>query len=175
MKKVVLVVLLLGLVVTAGCGGPKLKAPKAAGGGSLSMAVVVDRGITPDLPAERVKQYQQVGEWMERDLLNVLKKAGYTPRLVAGRNEFRGGEEGYLLTVKIVKYNPGSKAARILVGFGAGSTSLDTRYELYGAKPQPLLAEDHGYGSSIDWFKIIQKLNREMVDAVTKKLSAAAG
>ncbi|WP_432821979.1 DUF4410 domain-containing protein [Trichloromonas sp.] len=171
MKKLMGVLAVLTILVAFGCGGPRLKAPTMVGGGSYSIAVLSDRGITPELGPDRSNQYNQVGEWMEQDLLRTLKKAGYNARLVNSRREFAGGPGEYLLTVRIERYNPGSKAARMLVGFGAGATSLDTHYELYSAKSQPLLAEDHGVGSSIDWYQVVQKLNQQMVDAVSRKLA----
>ncbi len=174
MKKLCGLLAVLTLMVSFGCGGPRIKAPTLADGGSYSIAVLSDRGITPDLGPDRTNQYNQVGEWMERDLLRMLQRAGYSARLVDNRSQFAAGPGEYLLQVRIVRYNPGSKAARMLVGFGAGATSLDTHYELYGASPQPLLAEDHGVGSSIDWTKVIQKLNQQMVDAVSRTLATGA-
>jgi hypothetical protein len=171
MKKLYGLLALLAVMATFGCGGPRIKAPTMANGGSYSIAVLSDRGITPELDADRSNQYNQVGAWMEQDLLRMLKKVGYSARLVDSRGEFAAGPGEYLLTVRMVRYNPGSKAARMLVGFGAGATSLDTHYELYGASSQPLLAEDHGVGSSVDWYQVVQKLNQQMVDAVSRKLA----
>jgi hypothetical protein len=171
MRKIYGVLAVLAILVSFGCGGPRLKAPTLAGGGSYSIAVLSDRGITPELGPDRSNQYNQLGEWMERDLLRMLTRAGYSAHMVNSRREFAAGPGEYLLTVRIVRYNPGSKAARMLVGFGAGATSLDTHYELYGASNRPLLAEDHGVGSSIEWTKVVQKLNQQMVDAVSRKLA----
>lgn len=174
MKKLSGFLAVLVILLSFGCGGPRVKAPTLAGGGSYSIAVLSDRGITPELGPDRSTQYNQVGDWMEQDLLRMLKRAGYTARLVSSRSEFTAGPGDYLLKVRMVRYNPGSKAARMLVGFGAGATSLDTHYELYGASPQPLLAEDHGVGSSIDWYQVVQKLNQQMVDTVSRKLATGA-
>jgi len=172
MKKSRLLLLMtwIGLALL-GCIGPQVKAPTRAGGGSYSIVVLSDRGLTPELDPDRANQYNQLGEWMEQDLLRMLKKAGYAARQIGSRGEFAANAGEYLLTVRIVRYNPGSKAARILVGFGAGATSLDTHYELHGAAAQPLLVEDHGVGSSIEWTKVVQKLNQQMVDAVSRKLA----
>jgi len=175
MKKLVVTLTVVTLMALFGCGGPRLKAPTMANGGSYSIAVLSDRGITPDLDPDRGNQYNQVGAWMEQDLLRTLKRAGYTARMIDTRNEFSAQPGEYLLQVRIVRYNPGSKAARMLVGFGAGATSLDTHYELYGASSNPLLAEDHGVGSSIDWYQVVQKLNQQMVDAVSRKLLEGVG
>jgi len=74
--------------------------------------------------------------------------------------------------VKIIKYNPGSKAARMLVGFGAGSASLDLRFEVYGEGPQPLLVKDHGRGSSRDWQFVCRTLSKDLVKFMGEALKA---
>jgi len=48
---------MLTIMVSFGCGGPRGKAPTLAGGGSYSIAVLSDRGITPDLDPDRSNQY----------------------------------------------------------------------------------------------------------------------
>lgn len=175
MKKVCGILALLTALVAFGCVRPQVKAPTQAGGGNYSIAVLSDRGITPELGPDRTNQYNQIGAWMEQDLLRMLQQAGYSARMVGSRSEFSPRPGEYLLSVRIVRYNPGSKAARMLVGFGAGATSLDTHYELYGSAPQPLLADDHGVGSSIEWTKVVQKLNQQMIDAVSRKLAESGG
>jgi hypothetical protein len=51
----------------------------------------------------------------------MLGRAGYSARQIDSRSEFDPSSGEYLLPVKVIKYNPGSKAARILVGFGKNS------------------------------------------------------
>jgi len=156
-----------------GCPGAKMKAPLTGDGRSYSLAVLYDRGITEDKTRDQVEQLHQLGEWAERDLMWMLRRAGYSARQIADRSEFNPSSGEYLLSVRVIKYNPGSKAARILVGFGAGSCSLDRFYELYGDGPEPLLSRDQGVGSSIDYSAVVQKLNQEMIDDVTRALMAS--
>ena len=165
---------LIGLVVflIAGCVGPKIKAPVAKDGGSYKVAVLYDRGIKDDMTEPQIEQLNQLGKWAERDLLWMMKNAGYQARQIQDQAEFDPASGDYLLSVRVVRYNPGSKAARLIIGFGAGATSLDRSYELYGSASEPLLSKKQGVGSSNDWSAVVQKLNREMIDEISRILAA---
>jgi hypothetical protein len=145
-----------------------LSAGAVFAGGKLS--VVIDRGIESSFTDKQVKNRNQCGEFMEKDLLNVLEIAGIDAELIKSKADYKAGEGTHLLVVRIKEYNPGSAAARIMVGFGAGATSMKTRYELFGSGTTPLVAEDLGLGSSIDWRKVIRKLDEQTVDGVRGKL-----
>lgn len=109
----------------------------------------------------------QMAARLQKDLKNVLtKRGGYDARIFESRNEFRKGEGEYLLHVSLIKYNPGSKAARIIVGFGAGSASLDIHYELISPREKLLLSKDDGCGTSLDWQRIARKLNENILAAI---------
>ena len=123
---------------------------------------------------ERQYQYRvEVGQWMERDLLNMLRRSGYDAALIESKGEFEAREGRYLLTVRIESYNPGSSAARFLVGFGAGAASLDNHYEFYGTAPQPLMIWDDGVGTSEHWTKLPRKLNANTVRKITERLTTS--
>ena len=166
--------LLIGLVISmlAGCVGPKIKAPIAKDGGSYQVAVLYNRGIKDDMTEPQIEQLNQLGKWAERDLLWMMKNAGYQARQIQDQAEFDPTSGEYLLSVRVTRYNPGSKAARIIIGFGAGATSLERSYELYGSSSEPLLSKKHGVGSSNDWSAVVQKLNREMIDEVSRILTS---
>ena len=100
---------------------------------------MIDRNIKPDQREDKAKAQRQIGDWMERDLANVLKKRlKYKAVVIAKDSEFQAGPSNYLLKIKIVKYNPGSHAARAFVGFGAGAgtKALGKKIEEYtGTRP----------------------------------------
>jgi hypothetical protein len=145
--------------------------PRARVAPGTRVAVVLDRAIAPDAREAQANAQQQIGDWMERDLVNVLGSAGFAAGVVASPNHAPPGEGSYVLAVKLVRYNPGSKAARMFVGFGAGSAGLDISYELRTANGRVLLAQADGVNSSIDWRKIARKLNVNMTRAVSGVLS----
>lgn len=183
MKNTLSLVLVSGILVTAGCAHRSAtgeKAPKATSASAASVAVTApaptagraviyvlfDRGIATGVDDRETTQRQQVGDYMERDLVRALTKAGYAAKAIAKRAEFTAVADNYLLTVKIVRYNPGAKAARYVVGYGAGAASLDIHYELTGAKNDAVLSKDDGVGSSRDWQFCCRKLNQNMTQAI---------
>jgi hypothetical protein len=135
-------------------------------GGNERIAILLD-------PGNNDRENRQMGTRMERDLKNVLDKRGnYESRILRSRDEFKTGDGEYLLAVRIIRYNSGSKAARIIVGFGAGSCSLDIHYELFGPSGNMLLSKDDGCGSSLDWQRLARKLNETMLAAIQARLRA---
>jgi hypothetical protein len=134
--------------------------------------VLVDRGLDGKTPEEQ-NQLNQLGEFQQTNLIAALKNAGYNASVITSAAEFQPSEGLYMLKVTVTKYNPGSKAARMMVGFGAGTTSLDLHYELFSTDPaKPMYAKDHGRASSVDWPKLVRTVDSEMIADVTNQLAA---
>ena len=130
-------------------------------GSGERIAIIVDS-------QEQNKPTVQMAERLQKDLRNILvKRGGYDARILESRTEFRRGEGEYLIHITLIKYKPGSKAARIIVGFGAGSASLDIHYELLNPREKVLLSKDDGCGTSLDWQRIARKLNENILAAIT--------
>lgn len=190
MKRLLLVGLIICLAVVIGCHS-RTDAPKAgkeaqkeakkedkrvekeslpaavSSGKNLMISVLMDTG-DDNIALEKIDQREQLNAWMGRDLVTMLNKAGYEASLIENRKQYKSGT--YLLKVSIVKYNAGSKAARIIVGYGAGAVSLDTKYELFAPEGNRILSDEHGVGSGRDWTFCARKLNTQTVDAVKNKL-----
>jgi len=184
MQKIVQVAALslLAITLAAGCrsahsGAKAAKedpAPKKlADAGKYTISVLTDLGATEGLSASDLKQRQQVRDGMGPDMVKILtQRGGFKAREISARDQFKAGPDEYLLTIKIVKYNPGSKAARIVVGFGAGSCSLDLHYELFGAEKDPVLSKDDGVGSGLEWTRCVRKLNKNILSAINGTLAS---
>jgi hypothetical protein len=164
---VALMFILAALVFS--CAPHAAKAPKAASNKGITMYVLIDRGIEKSYTDYQIKNRDQVGEYMEQDLPYVLKKSGYNAKLITRRSEYRPAQDTYLLTVRITDYNPGAKAARMFVGYGAGAASMKTHYELHKGS-NAVLKGDPGVGSGRDWRNVIRKINEITVTAVSEKL-----
>jgi len=186
MKKSIWIVTLLCLIIAIGCHS-RTDAPKAAKevkketqkteantlsesvstGKKPKMNVLMDMG-GDGLTQAQIDQREQLNDFMGKDLVRMLNKAGYEASLIENRNQYTKGT--YLLKVTIIRYNAGSKAARIVVGFGAGAVSLDTRFELFAPGGNLVVSDEHGVGSSMDWTSCARKLNKQTVEAVSGKL-----
>lgn len=158
----------IAAVVWVGLG---LSVCLAEGKSAGVLYVLPDRNITADMSANDIATRNSLADWWEKDLINVLtRRGGFEAKLIKDRKEFVPGSGAHLLTVKILMYNPGSKAARMLVGFGAGACSMDIHCELFGNDEKALLAKDDGVGSGRDWRNVARKLNENTLKAVTDTL-----
>ena len=167
MKKFFTVLGCLAVFASVMAGQHAVAAEKSAG----IIYVLTDRNITSDLSARDTKARNDLADWWERDLVNVLsKRGGFDAKLITDRKEFKNADGSYLLTAKILKYRAGSKAARMMVGYGAGACSMDIHYEFVGKGNKTLLAKDDGVGSGRDWRNVTRKLNENMLAAISATL-----
>ncbi len=163
------IMLIVLLVVVSGCAR-SAPAPNSSGGEKIEIMLLSHRG-DPATMSERDYQFRiEVGQWMERDLLNMLRRSGYEAQQIIARKEFSPKAGRYLLEVTIDKYNPGSSAARIVVGFGAGAASLDNSYALSATLQQPVLSWSDGVGTSQHWNRLPRTLNERAVKKVSEYL-----
>ncbi len=166
-------IFLFSVVVAAvaiSCGSSP-KAPTTPDGQPTTIVVLFDRGLE-DKTEDQINQLNQLGDFMENDLINRLKNTGYNAELDNKDEPAAPAPGKYVMTVKVVKYNPGSAAARVMVGYGAGTCSLDLHYELKGEAEEPVVSKDHGRASSNDWRDSAVRLNKEMIADITTKLSS---
>lgn len=167
--------MILGLMLTSlfglGCSGRSGSASTMPDGSRIAVMVHVDERITPDMAPDRVTQIQQLSQWMENDLLEMLDGTGYAGTRVEDPAATPPGPGRLLLRVSITDYNAGSKAARMLVGFGAGTAVLRTHFDLYAdASSGPIVSGDPDVGSSRDWTNAARKVNQQTVDSVNLRL-----
>ena len=158
--------LTLSLLSLAGCAS--LRAPLAADGSKYTLEVFVDRNSS----LKNTDQVAQVVGFLEPDLHAVLLKTGYRTVQISNPETFQPGPNRFLLIVRVVNYDPGSKAARMLVGFGAGALVLDTQHLLYAGPEQLLLQGTGSVGSARDWNYAARKINEQIARDVSVALSA---
>jgi len=163
--------LLFALLLLAGCVSSSGSAPKATSGAKIEILVLSDQGDKSSMSDYVAKAVTDLAPFMDKDLIGQLNRAGYQAKLIQTRSEYTPARGVYLLTTRIVNYNPGSSAARMLVGFGAGSASLDNHYELFGNGAQAVLKWDDGVGTSEHWSKLCRKLNSNAVKRINEQLA----
>jgi hypothetical protein len=176
MKKYFIIGLLLSVMLVFGCKTTQSTSKKSvskpvAPKNSVSIYVLVDRGIKADMNAFIKSQYNSLSLWMEQDLVNTLEKAGYKPYLIQNRKAYKHGPEKYLLKVTVTQFGGNTPGVRIGWGYRGGVETLDTRYELFGTGSKPLLKKNHGTSSSRGWRSCAKKLNEDTVQAVTERLN----
>lgn len=159
---------LLALALVLGACGGGGKAPTMPNGAKIALLVHFDRG-TEGLPPEKVQQVGQLADYAEPDFLNVLNKMGYEASRVDDPNT-QPGPGRYVVRYKIIQYNAGSKAARMFVGYGAGSARLDTSYELIGPDGTSYTKGAPSVASSQDWTKAAHKVNKDTAKAIDTRL-----
>jgi hypothetical protein len=129
----------------------------------------MDRTVAPETPAEKVTQIAEVADFMEPDLLAVLRDSGYDAAVVSGAAQPVDGQ--YTLKVQITEYNGGSKAARMFVGFGAGAARLESHFELIGPNGASYTQGSPGASTGrTSWQRVVRKVNQEIVAAVNVRL-----
>lgn len=171
MKRLVLALCsMLTLVALSACGGRTGSAAKMPDGSRIAMMVHVDPGITPEMAPDRVEQMSQMASWMESDLLAILDKTGYAATRVEDPAT-QAGPGRYVLHVRVKEYNAGSKAARMLVGFGAGAARLDTHFDLVADGGIAMVGGDPSVASGRDWKNAARKVNLQTVDTVNAALN----
>jgi hypothetical protein len=149
----------------------KAEDPKAAAGKKV-INIAFDNG-SEGLEAKQAQQRQQLGDFMGLDLVRVFTryaKSGYEAKLITKKEDFKPAPDEYLLIVKIAEYNPGSKAARMIVGFGAGGVKLKIHYDLSSNGKDPLVANDDSVYSGREWMNAARKLNENTAKAVTANI-----
>jgi len=132
-----------------------------AAGLSGEMSVLSLRGDTSKLTHDQVVELERVGKWMDRDIIKQLKRAGFKPKLIKNRKDFKGS--GQLLIIDVAKFKAGNRAARAFIGFGAGASSLDLKYNLLNSHGKSLATWEDGAGSSRGGTYCAQTLNRHVI------------
>lgn len=169
MGQVARLFIVLSTLFCGACSGRTGSAVTLPSGGKVAILVLANRGDTANMLPEEHEQLDQLGRWLEEDLLAILGKTGYSAVRV-GDASVTAAPGRYLLRTRVVSYNAGSKAARMLVGFGAGSARLDTHYELVGPDGKVYVAGAPSVASGRDWKNAARKVNLQTVDAVNARL-----
>ena len=163
----------LCVVFLAGCAASS-RAPRTSAGEPIEIMVLCDNTCPAELVERAEAQFVQFTQWMERDLVKRLTKSGYQAAAIKTRDEFEPCEGRYLLTTENVRYNPGSRTARALIGFGAGFASVDVHYEFYGVETQPLMVWDDGASTGrVSLAGIAQKLDQHAVERITEMFASS--
>jgi hypothetical protein len=159
-------------VVGFGCSGT---APVLPDGEKIAIFIISDRGIKENMKGDERNDRNEVGEWMEENLIEIFNDAGYKAILIQNRNEYTAGPGKYLLTVSIKDLRLVGSASRFWLGSMTGPTMVENHYDFFGDGEKPLLSYDDGEGTIRDWTKSPEELNERVLEKVEEKLSEVYG
>jgi len=124
--------------------------------------VLIEEGKPNEMEQRQYAYRLELRNYMEKELPRRFARCGFDVHIIRQRSEYIGSIAGrHLLVVHYDSYNPGSTAARIAVGFGAGAASLDMSMTLFQGDTAALSWKD-GCGTSEHWSRIINKLDENM-------------
>ncbi len=169
MKKTILFLSILLLVgLNGGCGKKQISLNPGKG---QDMTVLTLDGNLAGLNADQQRELDIVMRWMDRDIIQSLNRSGFNATLIKDRNNYKKGM-GKLLIIDVDAFNPGSRAARAFVGYGAGAASLDLDYVLLNENGGELLRWKDGVGSSKGGTYCAQTLNRNAVEKIVQYVNS---
>jgi hypothetical protein len=169
MKKTILFLSILLLVgLNSGCGKKQISLNPGKG---QDMTVLTLDGNLTSLNADQQRELDIVMRWMDRDIIQSLNRSGFNATLIKDRNNYKKGM-GKLLIIDVDAFNPGSRAARAFVGYGAGAASLDLDYVLLNENGGELLRWKDGVGSSKGGTYCAQTLNRNGVEKIVQYVNS---
>ncbi len=169
MKKfLTLPVLLFVLLLFVGCNSQTAQvSPQKQS--QKPIAVLIDDGNLEGQTADQRAELDRVLQWMERDIVKQLSRAGFDAKLLNSKKEFQA-EMGVMWKMTVKNFNAGNRALRAFVGYGAGASSLDMTYTLVDAKGKKIEQWDDGVGSSKGGTYCAQTLNRRNVKRLADSL-----
>ncbi len=164
-KKLLVVLLILLVTAVTGCNSSKSTYKTGAAG---EISVLSLSGDTSEMTVDQVTELKRVKAWMDRDIIKQLTRAGYSAKMVKSRDDFKG--PGHLMIIEVDKFNPGNRAARAFVGFGAGASSIDLDYKILDSQKKLVGQWKDGVGSSKGGTYCAQTLNRNAIKQLQIKL-----
>jgi hypothetical protein len=157
--------------ITAGCGGATKKVSLPAGI-SNNIFVLSLGADTSFLNGDQKALLQQTLDWMDKDLIQLLNRKGFTAGRIHDENEFTEANNGHLLKVSITDHKMIPKGARIWGGMMAGNDRLNAHYELVDKSGKTVMSWDDIQSSTRGGTYVAQALNINSADKIASYLGA---
>jgi hypothetical protein len=166
MKKQVVLIVVVALMAALfiGCAA---KAPVMQGGKQVALFVLSDRGIKAGMKEMEISDRNEMGEFLEEDIISELKHEGYNAVLIKNRSQYVQGPANYLVSVRIIDLRLVGGGARYWAGATVGPTVLKAHYEVSGSSNKVALSYDDEDTTFRDWSDAAKELN----DRLAKKLN----
>ena len=139
--------------------------------GQLKLDVLIDEGSPADMNEKQFGFRKELRTYMERDLPRKMARQGIDMRLINSLTQNTGtADQPPLLIIRYESYNPGSSAARMWVGYGAGAAALDISMSLCKGGKEIQGWKD-GCGTSQNWSRLVNTLDDRLTKRTKELLS----
>ncbi|MBU1737880.1 MAG: DUF4410 domain-containing protein [Proteobacteria bacterium] len=169
MKKLqILLLAFLAVTFFSACGGGGSERVTLREGVSGDIAVLSLGADTSGLNGDQVALLNQTLNWMDRDIIQALKRTGLQPKRIQSEGEFT--RNGYLLKITITDHKMIPKGARFMAGMMAGADVLSAHYDLVDRNGQIVLAWDDTQASTKGGTYCAKTLNRNAAQKIADHL-----
>jgi hypothetical protein len=152
-----------------GCGAPP-KPPVMLDDKQVAVFVLSDRGIKSDMNEDERKDRNEMGQFMEENLVETLKHEGYNATLIQNQNQYVPGPVNYLIAFRINNLRLVGKGSRLWVGMMSGPTILECHFDVSGSSGKLSMSYDDEHTTMFDWTISPRELNERLVKKINDRL-----
>jgi hypothetical protein len=151
-----------------GCGPPK--PPVIRDSKQVAIFVLSDRGIKSGMTEDESKDRNEMGQFMEENLVDLLKHEGYNTTLIQNMNQDVQGPENYLIAFRINNLRLVGKGSRFWIGMMGGPTILECHIEVSGSSGKLSMSYDDEDTTTGDWTNSPRELNERLAKKINDRL-----
>ena len=166
-NRISILVAVLITVFIFGCAAAK-KPPIMQDGKQVGVFVLSDRGIKDSMKEDERNDRNEMGQFMEEDLIGTLQNEGYYAMHIQNRNQYVKSPTNYLVIVKINNLRFVGRGARALAGMMVGASVLKNHYEIIRPDDKMALSYDDEDSTIHDWQNSPKELNGRLVKKINE-------
>jgi hypothetical protein len=151
------------LALIIGCRSQK--PPIMLDGKQVAIFVLSDRGIKSGMKEDEIKDRNEMGQFMEENLIEHLKIEGYNATLIQNRDQYVSGQSNYFVSLKINDLHLVSSFS-----FSPVPTFLWCQFEVSGTSGKLSLSYADDDSTTRDWTNSPRDLNERLVKKINDAL-----
>lgn len=168
-RRLLLFCLLLLFAISTGCAKTEAPSP-AIPGENLAVLVVADRERQQLSPGSH-KDLQRVLNWMDRDMVDLLRHKGFETVLLDNIKNY-SSDMGLLFIINVEFFNPGATASLPKGRMGNPVSALDLGYRLLDERGALLAEWQDGENSRKGGTYCARTLNRRAADKLVETIES---
>jgi hypothetical protein len=140
------------LALIIGCRSQK--PPVMLDSKQVAIFVLSDRGIKSGMNEDEIKDRNEMGQFMEENLIELLRIEGYRATLIQNRDQFVSGQSNYLVSLQIINLHLVNTFS-----FSPAPTFLWCQFEVSGASDKLSLSYADDDSTTRNWTHSPRDLN----------------